>query len=432
MILAPLFLLFAMNDPTGFLKFAKTPPMGWNSWDCFATTVNEDQTKAQAEVMASKLKSFGWNTIVVDIQWYEPNAKNFEYRANAELALDPYGRLIPAENRFPSSANGKGFKPLADFIHAKGLKFGIHLMRGIPRQAVTRKLPILGTDRTADQIADQTSICPWNPDMFGVDTTKPGAQEYYDSVFAQIAAWGVDFIKVDDIARPYHEHQSEIEAVRKAIDHTGRPIVLSLSPGETALSAAEHVARHANMWRISDDFWDSWPLLLEQFERCHKWENVTGPGHFPDADMLPLGRIRFGEKTHFTLDEQVTMLTLWSIFRSPLMLGCDLTQLDTQTLKLITNPEVIAVNQSSHGGHQVRRDADSVVWMARGSRKGEAFVALFNISESAQVIGFDFSELGLSGAGKLRDLWTRQDLDGTFTAVRATVPAHGASLVKIR
>ncbi|MDR1011630.1 MAG: glycoside hydrolase family 27 protein, partial [Opitutaceae bacterium] len=324
--------------PQPFHAWAKTPPMGWNSWDCFGTTITEEQARAQAGAQAEKLKPFGWDILTVDIQWYEPNSKGHDYKPGASLAMDTHSRLIPAPNRFPSSAGGAGFKPLADYIHAKGLRFGIHIMRGIPRQAVRANTPILGTTARAADIADQSSICKWNPDMFGVDMSKPGAQAYYDSLFKLYASWGVDFVKVDDIARPYDAtQQAEIEAIRKAITASGRPIVLSLSPGDTPLARGAHVMTHANLWRISDDFWDNWKLLLEMFPRVDKWTPYRTEGAWPDADMLPFGIIRFDKPTRFTRDEQILCMTLWCIARSPLILGADMTKLDAFTLSLLTN-----------------------------------------------------------------------------------------------
>ncbi|MFT3781381.1 MAG: Melibiase subfamily [Nibricoccus sp.] len=362
-----------------FLSWASTPPMGWNSWDCFATTVTEEQTKAQADFMASKLKPHGWQYIVVDIQWYEPGAKNHDYRKDAVLTMDDYGRLLPAPNRFPSAANGAGFKPLADYVHSLGLKFGIHLMRGIPRQAVEKNLPILGTTFHAQDVADRVHTCPWNPDMFGVDMSKPGAHEYYDSVFAQLAAWGVDYVKVDDLSRPYFQNKPEIEAIRHAIDKTGRPIVLSLSPGATDIKAADHVASHANLWRISDDFWDRWLALREQFWRFALWNAHRKPGAWPDADMLPLGTLVMGSRTtRFTLDEQYTLMTLWSIARSPLMHGGDMTKTDPITLSLLTNDEVLAVNQHSNDNRQLFNRDGLIAWTAKDPSTGDIYLALFN------------------------------------------------------
>ncbi|ACB74648.1 Melibiase subfamily [Opitutus terrae] len=379
-LLLPLTLASAVHaGAPAFRSWAPTPPMGWNSWDNFATTITEEQTKQQADFMAAQLKSHGWQYVVVDIQWYEPGAKSHAYRSDATLTMDEFGRLTPALNRFPSAAEGAGFKPLADYIHSLGLKMGIHLMRGIPRQAVERNLPVKGTSVRAQDIANRASICPWNPDMFGVDLTKPGAQEYYDSVFALIAAWGVDYVKVDDISRPYHEHESEIEAIRRAIDRTGRPIVLSLSPGETALTAAAHVRDHANLWRISDDFWDRWLALRDQFGRLAAWNPHRVTGAWPDADMLPLGVLNLGTRiTRFTPDEQRTLMTLWSIARSPLMHGGDLTKTDDFTLSLLTNDEVLAVNQQSENNRPLFDRDQLIAWVADVPGSADKYLAVFN------------------------------------------------------
>jgi hypothetical protein len=273
-----------------------TPPMGWNSWDSYGTTVTEAQVKANADAMARDLKSHGWHYIVVDIQWYEPNAQGHDYAPGATLAMDEYGRLLPAVNRFPSSANGQGFKTLADYVHSKGLKFGIHIMRGIPRQAVEQNLPIKGTPYHAADVADKDNHCRWNPDMWGVDTTKPGAQAYYDSIAELYASWGVDFIKADDMGSHLYQ-PAEIRALALAIRKTGRAMVLSISPGPAPLSEAEFFNKYAQMWRISDDFWDDWKLLKKQFDYTRDWAEYVGKNDtWPDADMLPLGKLRVTAK----------------------------------------------------------------------------------------------------------------------------------------
>lgn len=354
--------------------------MGWNSWDCFGAAVNEEQTRACADYMAKNLKPFGWEYVIVDIQWYEPHAGGWDYRKDALVELDKSGRLMPAANRFPSAAGGKGFKPLADYVHSLGLKFGLHIMRGIPKQAVRENLPILGTNLRAQDIADVNSLCPWNGDMYGVDTTKPGAQEYYDSIYKLMAQWKVDFIKVDDLSAPYHK--GEIEAIRKAIDKCGRKIVFSTSPGETPLADGAHIEKNANMWRMSNDFWDAWPQLKDQFARCQNWTPFRGEGHWPDADMLPLGAIRQPNGwTNFTKDEQVTHMTLWCIARSPLFFGGYLPKNDKFTLSLITNPEVLAINQKSQNGRQISRADDLIVWVADVPKSKDKYVALFNAQD---------------------------------------------------
>jgi len=238
-------------------EVATTPPMGWNSYNSFGSAVHEDEVKANAQYMAKNLKQHGWQYVVIDFLWAYDNPPGSRlgniYQKRLQdgsyipwLAMDKWGRLLPQSTKFPSAFGGKGFNPLATYIHSLGLKFGIHVMRGIPRQAVWAKTPVLGTKGiTADMIADTTSTCDWLNHMYGLDMSKPGAQEYLNSLLDLYASWGVDFIKVDDISRPYH--QAEIEGYHKAIAHCKRPIVLSISPGETPVSAAENVKQNANM-----------------------------------------------------------------------------------------------------------------------------------------------------------------------------------------
>jgi alpha-galactosidase len=391
-------------------RLAPTPPMGWNSWDAYGTTVTEAEVKANADVMAASLKPYGWQYIVVDIQWYEPNAKAHGYRPNAQLAMDGNGRLIPAANRFPSSANGQGFKPLADYVHSKGLKFGIHILRGIPRQAVAEDAAILGTSAKAADIADKQDLCAWNTDMYGVDMTKPGAQAYYDSLVALYAHWGVDFIKADDMSRPYHK--AEIEALHRAIAKSHRPIVLSLSPGPAPLDQVNDLRGNAQMWRIEDDLWDNWASVKEICLRAESWAPLTEPGHWPDADMLPLGRIgiraergtdRLSRLSH---DEQKTLMTLWSISRSPLMFGGDLPSLDPFTQSLLTNADVLAVDQQSTANRVVLKGGPIHVWTASSGRNRALYLAAFNLSDADAKIDLRWNQVGLHSAPRsIHDLW---------------------------
>jgi alpha-galactosidase len=294
-------LSFLLIGPFANAQVAKTPPMGWNSYNCFGSAVHEDEVKANADYLAQHLKQFGWQYVVVDFLWSYDNppgstiGNSFQMRLQDGsyipwLSMDEWGRLTPNVNKFPSSFGGKGFKPMGDYIHSLGLKFGIHLMRGIPRQAVWAKSPVMGTNGiTADMIADTSSTCPWMNQMYGLDMSKPGAQEYLNSLLKLYVEWGVDFLKVDDIARPYHK--AEIEGYKKAIDQSGREIVLSLSPGETPRKDAEHASQYANMWRMADDFWDNWEMMLHMFNYAKTWEGVGGPGHWPDCDMLQIGKL---------------------------------------------------------------------------------------------------------------------------------------------
>lgn len=414
-------------------KIAKTPPMGWNSWDCYGASVTEKEVRANAEYMAKNLKDHGWEYVVVDIQWFEPLADSADYREGAELVMDRYSRLMPAENRFPSAANGAGFKPLGDYIHSLGLKFGIHILRGIPRQAVRLGTGIYGTDRSAAEIADIGSVCSWNGDMCGVDMTREGAQEYYDSIISMYADWGVDFLKVDDIARPYHK--AETEAIANAIEKTGREIVLSLSPGEASIAEAEHLAEHANMWRMTDDFWDGWEQLKKMFDYCRAWFPYVREGAWPDCDMLPLGRIGIrshgGDRmTNFTHDEQKLMMSLWCIFRSPLMFGGDMTYNDDLTLSLMRNRELLKMHSSSSAGREVYRKGNEIVWTANGE-DGTGYLAQFNIGDDEINSETDLAFLGSAEYGTAEELWTGDVSEIENNRVISKVPPHGVRLFKL-
>ena len=421
-----------------FATWAEKPVMGWNSWLFYGTSINEEKTRENADVMASTLLPYGYNVFTVDIQWYQPTATGFGYDANAVHEMDAWGRLMPAPVRFPSASNGAGFKPLGDYIHSKGLKFGIHIMRGIPRQAWQQNLPVKGTTATAKDIAITTSTCSWNPDMYGVDVSKPAGQAYYDSLFELYASWGVDFIKVDDLSRPYDAVQlAEVEAIRKAIDKTGRPIIFSTSPGETPLSAGPHVMRFANQWRISDDFWDQWGPLRDQFKRFHDWTPFRAPGRFPDGDLLAIGKIAggtptaAGRNTYFNENEQTTHLTLWAIGRSPWIFGGDMTQMDAFTLSLLTNTEIIAVNQSSSHNRQFFRDGDKVAWVADPDGSADKYLALFNTGDAATSVSVDLAALGFSGTVQIRSLWEKSDLGGFSGTFAPAIQPHGAAMFRL-
>ena len=392
-----------------------TAPMGWNSWDCYGAAVTEDIVRKNADFMAKHLKKYGWEYITVDIQWYEPDVKTHEYTPFAKLCIDEYSRVIPAENRFPSSAGGKGFAPLAEYVHSLGLKFGIHIMRGIPRQVVYERTKIMGTDKTAADIAKTDSICAWNTDMYGVDPAKPGAKEYYDSIFELYASWGVDFVKCDDIARELPKEESELIILSDSLKNCGRDMVLSLSPGPALLEKAELYKQVSNMWRITDDFWDNWQLLYNMFERCEKWAPHNGAGHWADADMLPIGYIKQDYSpditTQFTKDEQVTMLTLWSIFRSPLIIGGEMTKFDNFTMSLLTNEGILKMHRNARHSHQVWRrkmnGSEIVLWTAADAEGGQ-YAALFNIGENSADISVPLTELEIYEAKDITELWSNE------------------------
>ncbi len=412
-------------------------PMGWNSWDCYGAAVTEDIVRANADYMAKNLKQYGWEYIVVDIQWSNPTAPNHEYQPFTELDMDEYSRLMPSPERFPSAADGKGFGPLADYVHSLGLKFGIHIMRGIPRQAVHRNTKILGSGKTARQVAKTDSICHWNTDMYGVDTSKEGAKEYYESIFRLYAEWGVDFIKVDDIARELPHEEEELIMLSEALHSCGREMILSLSPGPALLEKAELYKQVANMWRITDDFWDKWELLYAMFERAEKWCVHSGAGHWPDADMLPVGAILrdYGNDgwTKFTEDEQYTMLNLWCIMRSPLMIGGDMTFNDKFTLDLLTNADLLEMLSMARSSHQIFKRTENgterIVWKAFRS-DGGYYICVFNTSEAEAEITVDLAECELFGKYDIFDIWEKST-ETAKDSITAKIPPHGSKAYKL-
>ncbi len=425
-------------------KIALTPPMGWNSYDYYDTTVNEEQVRANARVMAERLKEWGWEYVVIDIQWYAKNAGSmrgrFQYIPFGYVEIDSWSRLQPDPERFPSSQGGKGFGPLAAYIHSLGLKFGIHIMQGIPRAAAHGHMKILGHNETADMVADPGSVCRWNPDMYGVRDC-PGGQAYYDSIIGMYADWGVDFIKCDDICNtdnlvPHsdraYSRSFEIEMISRAIEKTGRDIVLSLSPGPAVVDESWHYHAHANMWRITDDFWDDWELLKGMFRRCEQWQDHVGPGSYPDCDMLPLGRIGagFGDErdTRFTKDEQKTMFTLWCLMGSPLMMGGELTKLDDWTMFLLTNWDVLDMLPCRP--RQLYRNENSAAWTALEPDSGEKYVVLFNLSDEPSELSVSIHNIWPRALAGI-DLWEGGRTDFADGLVRATVAPHGCAAYRV-
>ncbi|HEY1766614.1 MAG TPA: glycoside hydrolase family 27 protein [Terracidiphilus sp.] len=435
---------------------APTPPMGWNSWDSYGLTIDEDQFKANATVLA-RLRQYGWQYAVIDEGWYmaNPSGKTVEEK---RYLWNPNGLLVPAPDRFPSAANGAGFKAAADWTHAQGLKFGIHILRGIPRQVVAANLPIAGSRFTAADAADTTSPCPWDEGNWGVKDNAAG-QAYYDSMLKLYAAWGIDFIKVDCISdRPYRP--TEIRQIAEAIRKTGRPIVLSLSPGPTALEHAAEVAKYAQMWRLADDHWDGWSFphapdhgefpfgLRSEFDRIAQWYVYTGQGNWPDPDMLPIGYLGpnpgWGEarQSRYTQDEERTEFTLWAVTRSPLILGANLTRLDDFTRSLLSNQDVLFMNQNVTYSHPLDSSTlgsgfgNARVWRATinepGARGYAEYFGFFNLGDQAVTLHTTWKQLGLDSAKhSAQSLWDDSTTKDS-KEISVTLPAHGSALYQVR
>ncbi|MCR5451291.1 MAG: glycoside hydrolase family 27 protein [Lachnospiraceae bacterium] len=428
-------------------SFAEMPPMGWNSYDYYDTTVTEADILENAEYMAKNLSRYGYEYVVVDIQWYAKDAgsrrSEYQYIPFGEVCMDEFGRLVPDETRFPSSAGGAGFGPLAEKIHEMGLKFGIHIMRGIPREAAHRHLPILNSDLPASEVADPSSICRWNPDMYGVKDTPEG-QAYYDSIVSMYASWGVDFIKCDDICNvnntsPTEENAfsraHEIIMLHEAIMKTGRPIVFSLSPGPALIKYSYFYEKYANMWRITDDFWDEWPLLKNMFERCEQWKDHVDVGCYPDCDMLPVGNLGkgFGKKwkSRFTISEIRTMMVLWCMFGSPLMIGAHLPTLDMGTKTLLTNTDVLSMRSPNLRPKEFYRTEDEAVWYCRDEEENRYYVAIFNISDSVRAVVCDLTDvIGKSLPVRIKNIWTKEVVTTSNLVIHRTIEPHDVCLLE--
>jgi hypothetical protein len=428
---------------------APTPPMGWNSWDAYGLTIDEAQFRDNVKVLAS-MKQYGWQYAVIDEGWYmrDPFADTTEKQ---KYLYDPNGLLLPVVERFPTSANNAGFKPLSDWVHSLGLKFGIHIVRGIPKQVVDQNLPIAGSSFHAADAADRDATCPWNDANYGVADNAAG-QAYYDSMLKRYAEWGVDYIKVDCISdHPYRP--TEIRQVAEAIRKSGRPMVLSLSPGPTNLSHADEVAKYAQMWRITDDHWDVWMAkdkgqgsefpfgLKEEFDRIAAWNKHVKPGSWPDADMLPEGSLTphpgWGDprQSHYTRDEQRTEFTLWAISRSPLIFGGNLTRLDDFTRSLMTNKEVTGLNQSSDlSGENVAALSDRIAppWRAWYARLGgKTYVAVFNLADQTKTVDLPWSGFHISDKPHTSfDVWNAKQIPAS-KALHIELPPHGCALYRV-
>jgi hypothetical protein len=328
-----------------------------------------------------------------------------------------------------------------------GLKFGIHIMRGIPRRAVAANLPIADSEFKAQQAVlpegDPNRTCAWNRDMFGVDGDSPAGRAWYASIARQYASWDVDYIKCDDIdmmGRGRVYGTAEIEVLSRGLRESGRSIVLSLSPGPAPLNCSRHLKTFANLWRISGDFWDNWNALNRNFDLFANWAADTGPGHWPDGDMIPFGHIclrncdvKPERWTHFSHDEEVTLMSLWSLASSPLMLGMNLPDNDAWTTAVLTNPEVLAIDQDPLGRAARRMYGAPVpaeTWF-KDLADGSYAVGFFNRTNQTVRLDVPWRNLGFQTPPETRDVWLHRDLgeQGHYTG---ELPPHGCVLLRVK
>ncbi len=432
-------------------ELAPTPPRGWNSWNSFGCEVTEEEVKKVADYMADSLLDYGWEYLVIDLGWQYPPELKTQYilRAKPQHHIDEYGRFMPDTVKFPSAAGGRGVKPLADYLHSRGLKLGIHILRGIPWDAVAKKMKIKGGRRTADEIADSAKACDWSNSMLGLDFEYPEAQLYYNSIFELYAKWQVDFVKVDDVAKNFHEN--DIIAVHKAMKNCGRDMVLSLSPGPTEVKHADFFAQHADLWRISDNVWDHWKFVLAQVENCRKWYPYIKAGNWLDCDILPLGKLRKtgangwvagliedkfenigNEYTRFTKSEQITVMSLWSIFRSPLMMGGYIPENDQFTNNLLTNKEVLKINSHSKNLRELKYDDKYSVWLSESLDGYEKYLLFINFKDHlSQDFAIDWKAMDIKGNYKVWDVWHKEVVCKSDSGFAASIPPHGSGFYKI-
>ncbi len=438
------------KDKENSLDAKPAPPMGWNSWDCLGFEITEEQVIQVADYMAEHLKDFGWEYLVVDLGWYySPEVKTTMADVyQPSQSLDAYGRLIPNTDKFPSAKNGQGFKYLADYVHSKGLKFGIHIMRGIPWNAVDQDLPIKDSKYTAKQIFNFADTCKWNSSMYGVNTDIPGGIDYYNSIVDLYSSWGVDFIKADNMLSPINK--KEIKTLSEAINAAERSMMLSLSPGPAQTRDHEFLDANANMWRVSNDFWDHWDFVLKQIDLYRNWKKYDIKVGHPDLDMLPFGKLRItggddwvaslikdtsgnigNEYSRFSEEEKKTVMSVWCMFASPLFMGGYLPENDHHTLGLLTNDEVIQVNKTAYNQKEVKHNESFSVWTSNIKGEEGKYLAVINTDAENKTLVLNTNRFWKEKNGVVRDLWGKKNIGDLEKTLSITVPPHGTALYKI-
>lgn len=436
--------IVAHGHPLHAQSPAPTPPMGWSAWDAYGSGVTEAEFRANATVLAS-LRQYGWQYAMLDYGWYVADLSNLQAPGN--FALDANGRLLPVANRFPSAADGAGFKSLADWLHARGLKLGIHVMLGIPRQAVSGNLPIADSNYRAGEAADAAETCSWDREFY-VANDNPAGQAYYDSLARLYAAWGVDLIKLGCVSdSPFHA--SEIRQFSAAIRRAGRPMVVELSPGPLPPDFAP--GPYAQMWRIAPEHWDVWntppgksgfPVgIRDEFDLLAHAEHDVMAGSWIDPDLLADGWLAphpaWGEPRHSRLsgDEERTEFTLWAFARSPLIEGANLTRLDAPTRALMTDRTLLRIDQHAKSSQAVEGALPGVtdvrVWKAQ-TQDGRVYLAIFNLDDHARELKAAWSELGVTG----REHAALDEASGSplprSDHLTVSLAAHGSAVYEIR
>ncbi len=412
----------ASARPVKHVNIPPNPPMGWSSWSSLRENISASIIEAQAKQLHDNLGRFGYQYVNVDAGW--------------QNGIDANGRPTYNTTKFPD-----GIKPVADYVHSLGLKFGIYLVPGIPAAAVSANSPIDGTSYHIGDIADTSK--PGNTAEDGsaaIDYSKPGAMAYVQSEANLLASWGVDYLKMDFVGpgggKIAADNRADIQAWHTAIQNSGRAIHLALS-NSLSFANASTWAKYSNGWRIEGDVecyshctgLTNWALRVsKRFTDVPQWIPYAGPGHWNDLDSLEVGN---GTTTDgLSEDEEQSTITLWSIESVLLLLGTNLTKLDPSDLKLLTNREVIAVDQAGHPAHPVSQSTQQQVWFAKNP-DGSYTVALFNLGSVSATVSATWSELGLRGSALVRDLWAEKNLGKLATGYGATLASHACMLLRV-
>ena len=364
---------------------AKTPPMGWNSWNKFACKgLNEKVVRETADAIASNgMKDAGYQFVILDDCW--------------QTGRDANGNIVPDAERFPS-----GMKALGDYIHSKGLKFGIYTDVG-------------------------TMTCAKRPGSIG--------HEYQDA--KQYANWGVDYLKEDWCnTLPGQNSESSYTLMRDALAASGRPIVFSICEwGST--KPWLWAGPIGNLWRATGDIQDCWDCkkqwggngVVQILDLMDPIYSYSGPGHWNDPDMLEVGN------GGMTAVEDRTHFSMWALFSAPLLVGTDVVNMSKETKETLLNKDVIAVDQDPLGqqGRRVKKDGDLEVWSKQLADGGRA-VVLLNRGATPATIEADWTDIGYpaSIAATVRDLWTGKETPGQKGSYSAQVPSHGVAMVTVR
>jgi hypothetical protein len=414
-----------------------SPVLGYSTWSALRFNVNAAADEAEAlALQTSGLEALGYTYVNQDDGWYGcPGSQGPD--------VDGYGRWVTDSQSFPPGVGGEnGIAVVADYVHGLGLKFGIYVTPGISKQAVAAHTPVLGTHYTADQIATTRSEANYNcSGMVGLNYQSPGAQAFVNSVVDEFAQWGVDFIKLDGI----QDHNApDIRAWSGAIRQSGRPMQLDVTEGRFGVGLANTLDRYATQWEQSTDIecygcesGGSYPLtdysnVALRFNALAKWRNHSGSrfGGYIDFDSVEIGNCA---DDGLSLPARETVLSLWALASSPLLIGADLTNLCSTDLNLLKNTAVLSLDQDgitasriihNHGGRVVAKSV--------GAR--DAVVGLFNTGEATQTMSSSTSLLHLPGCPQgftLTDLWSNS-VSSTRGSIRASVAPEGVALIDVR